>query len=153
MGPVGGIIPHKDTVFRLPLSSEEKPHDLTTKEDLGDENFGLSSNKRVRIPCSFRTHLELTSGPILERLPPSRSFPKEKDRDLTTEGLSDEDFGLASTKRTPVPRCWTSFETQLELTPCLQIVGLGDCRSFKLLRRNAAAPPSSILWLLHRLYN
>lgn len=64
---------------------------------------------------------------------PSCPWPKERDRDVTTkEDLGDDNFGLASIKRVPVPHCWRSFGTQLELTSGLKIAYSGDCRPSKL---------------------
>ncbi|UKZ69264.1 uncharacterized protein TrAtP1_010276 [Trichoderma atroviride] len=48
------------------------------------------------------------------------------------EDLGEENFGLASVKRVPVPHCWRSFGTQLELTSGLKIAYSGDCRPSKL---------------------
>ncbi|OAA50413.1 hypothetical protein NOR_00863 [Metarhizium rileyi] len=60
---------------------------------------------------------------------PSCPFPNGKDRDLTgVEDLGKENFGLASIKRIPVPHCWRSYGTQLELTSGLRIAYSGDCR-------------------------
>ncbi|KFG81572.1 putative tRNA processing endoribonuclease Trz1 [Metarhizium anisopliae] len=60
---------------------------------------------------------------------PSCPFPNGKDRDMTTaEDLGEENFGLASIKRIPVPHCWRSYGTQLELTSGLRIAYSGDCR-------------------------
>jgi len=60
---------------------------------------------------------------------PSCPWPKDRDRDMTTrEDLGDESFGLASIKRVPVPHCWRSYGTELELTSGLRIAYSGDCR-------------------------
>ena len=63
---------------------------------------------------------------------PSCPWPNDKDRDMTTsEDLGADaaaNFGLASIKRIPVPHCWRSYGTQLELTSGLRIAYSGDCR-------------------------
>lgn len=60
---------------------------------------------------------------------PSCPFPNSKDRDITTaQDLGSENFGLSSIKRIPVPHCWRSYGTQLELTSGLKIAYSGDCR-------------------------
>lgn len=60
---------------------------------------------------------------------PSCPSPDEQDRDMTTaEDLGEENFGLRSIKRIPVPHCWRSYGTQLELTSGLRIAYSGDCR-------------------------
>ncbi|KAF4448799.1 hypothetical protein F53441_7848 [Fusarium austroafricanum] len=42
--------------------------------------------------------------------------------------LENDDFGLRAIKRIPVPHCWLSFGTELELTSGLRIAYSGDCR-------------------------
>ncbi|KHN99687.1 uncharacterized protein MAM_02540 [Metarhizium album ARSEF 1941] len=60
---------------------------------------------------------------------PTCPFPNGKDRDMTTaEDLGQDNFGLASIKRIPVPHCWRSYGTQLELTSGLRVAYSGDCR-------------------------
>ncbi|KAI9166589.1 putative nucleolar complex protein 14 [Paramyrothecium foliicola] len=57
------------------------------------------------------------------------SSPWDDERELTTaEDLGEENFGLASIKRIPVPHCWKSYGTQLEFTSGLRIAYSGDCR-------------------------
>ncbi|GAO13108.1 uncharacterized protein UV8b_03496 [Ustilaginoidea virens] len=53
------------------------------------------------------------------------------DRDIyvvAAKDLGDENFGLAGIKRVPVPHCWRSFATELELASGLRIAYSGDCR-------------------------
>jgi ribonuclease Z len=98
-----------------------------------------NSNATLAISCIGRYRVLLEELSQIEDIGfhrlrfPSCPFPKEKDRDLTTkEDLGDENFGLASIKRVPVPHCWRSFGTQLELTSGLKIAYSGDCRPSKL---------------------
>ncbi|KAH7252500.1 beta-lactamase-like protein [Fusarium tricinctum] len=42
--------------------------------------------------------------------------------------LEENDFGLKSITRVPVPHCWMSFATELELTSGLRMAYSGDCR-------------------------
>lgn len=52
-----------------------------------------------------------------------------KDKNLTTrQDLGDDNFGLNSIKRIPVPHCWRSYATEIELTSGLRIAYSGDCR-------------------------
>ncbi|KAM4057137.1 beta-lactamase superfamily protein [Hirsutella rhossiliensis] len=74
---------------------------------------------------------------------PSCPWTRGKDRDVTTAqdlaamaagggggggGGGDDAWGLASITRVPVPHCWRSYGTQLELTSGLRIAYSGDCR-------------------------
>ncbi|ODA76973.1 hypothetical protein RJ55_07490 [Drechmeria coniospora] len=60
---------------------------------------------------------------------PSCPSTDDRDRDTTTrDDLGDENFGLACIKRIPVPHCWRSYATELELTSGLRIAYSGDCR-------------------------
>ncbi|KAK4083947.1 hypothetical protein Purlil1_10580 [Purpureocillium lilacinum] len=94
-----------------------------------------NSNATLAISCigRYRTMLEELSQVEdmgFHRLRfPSCPWPKDRDRDMTTrEDLGDENFGLASIKRIPVPHCWRSYGTELELTSGLRIAYSGDCR-------------------------
>ncbi|KOS18474.1 Ribonuclease Z 1 [Escovopsis weberi] len=57
-----------------------------------------------------------------------------RDRDVTTAQMlgtpadHGDDFGLRSIRRVPVPHCWRSYGTQLELASGLRIAYSGDCR-------------------------
>ncbi|KAF5555585.1 ribonuclease Z [Fusarium napiforme] len=42
--------------------------------------------------------------------------------------IENGDFGLRTIKRVPVPHCWLSYGTELELTSGLRIAYSGDCR-------------------------
>ncbi|KAH6964344.1 beta-lactamase-like protein [Fusarium avenaceum] len=42
--------------------------------------------------------------------------------------LDENDFGLKSITRIPVPHCWMAFATELELTSGLRMAYSGDCR-------------------------
>ncbi|KAF4981353.1 hypothetical protein FZEAL_2838 [Fusarium zealandicum] len=42
--------------------------------------------------------------------------------------LQENDFGLRSITRVPVPHCWLSFGTEIELSSGLRIAYSGDCR-------------------------
>ncbi|KAF4342232.1 ribonuclease Z [Fusarium beomiforme] len=42
--------------------------------------------------------------------------------------IENGDFGLRAIKRIPVPHCWLSYGTELELTSGLRIAYSGDCR-------------------------
>ncbi|EGR48534.1 Hypothetical protein TRIREDRAFT_61701 [Trichoderma reesei QM6a] len=100
------------------------------------------SNATLAISCIGRYRIMLEELSQVEDIGyhrlrfPSCPYPKEKDRDLTTrEDLLGDDennnFGLASIKRVPVPHCWRSYATQLELTSGLKIAYSGDCRPSK----------------------
>ncbi|KAL6788360.1 hypothetical protein J3E68DRAFT_416691 [Trichoderma sp. SZMC 28012] len=98
-----------------------------------------NSNATLAISCIGRYRILLEELSQIEDIGyhrlrfPSCPWPKEKDRDLTTrEDLGEENFGLASIKRVPVPHCWRSFGTQLELTSGLKIAYSGDCRPSRL---------------------
>ncbi|KAM0263026.1 hypothetical protein ACHAQJ_001404 [Trichoderma viride] len=98
-----------------------------------------NSNATLAISCIGRYRVLLEELSQIEDIGfhrlrfPSCPWPKEKDRDLTTkEDLGEDNFGLASIKRVPVPHCWRSFGTQLELTSGLKIAYSGDCRPSKL---------------------
>lgn len=100
------------------------------EQSLKDKN-----NASLAISCigRYRTMLEELSQVEdmgFHRLRfPSCPWPGERDRDLTTkEDLGEENFGLASIKRIPVPHCWRSYGTELELTSGLRIAYSGDCR-------------------------
>jgi ribonuclease Z len=100
-----------------------------------EQSLRDGSNATLAISCigRYRTMLEELSQVEdigFHRLRfPSCPFPNGKDRDMTTtEDLGEENFGLASIKRIPVPHCWRSYGTQLELTSGLRIAYSGDCR-------------------------
>ncbi|TQS34044.1 hypothetical protein Golomagni_05590 [Golovinomyces magnicellulatus] len=62
---------------------------------------------------------------------PSCPQANQRDRDITTKkdlAEYEQDFGLAGIKRIPVPHCWRSYGTELELTSGLRIAYSGDCR-------------------------
>lgn len=97
------------------------------------------SNATLAISCIGRYRILLEEVSQVEDIGfhrlrfPSCPIAKEKDRDLTTsEDLGEENFGLASIKRIPVPHCWRSYATQLELTSGLRIAYSGDCRPSRL---------------------
>ena len=53
-----------------------------------------------------------------------------RDIDVATRQHMDlnDDFGLTAIRRVPVPHCWRSMGTELELTSGLRIAYSGDCR-------------------------
>ncbi|KAK5989882.1 Ribonuclease Z 1 [Cladobotryum mycophilum] len=97
-----------------------------------------NSNATLAISCIGRYRVLLEELSQVEDIGfhrlrfPSCPLPREKDKDLTTrEDLGEENFGLASIKRIPVPHCWRSYATQIELTSGLKIAYSGDCRPSK----------------------
>lgn len=66
---------------------------------------------------------------------PNCPWPDRRDVDVATAdalaaaaGDGGDTWGLASITRVPVPHCWRSYATQLELTSGLRVAYSGDCR-------------------------
>ena len=102
------------------------------EQSLRDKN----NNATLAISCIGRYRMMLEELSQIEDLGfhrlrfPSCPWPASKDRLITTsEDLGPtQNFGLASITRIPVPHCWLSYGTQLELTSGLRIAYSGDCR-------------------------
>lgn len=102
-----------------------------------DQALADQSNAKLAISCIGRYRALLEELSQIEDIGfhrlrfPSCPYNTRGDRDITTkEDLAEyeQDFGLAGIKRIPVPHCWRSYGTELELTSGLRIAYSGDCR-------------------------
>ncbi|KAM0562048.1 hypothetical protein ACHAPJ_002491 [Fusarium lateritium] len=91
------------------------------------------SNAKLAVSCISRYRSLLEEVSQVEDIGFHRlHFPNCTDKhDKLNTGrleLQDNDFGLKSITRVPVPHCWLSFGTEIELTSGLRIAYSGDCR-------------------------
>ena len=100
-----------------------------------EQSLRDGSNATLAISCIGRYRIMLAELSQVEDIGfhrlrfPSCPLSGEQDRDITTsKDLGEDNFGLAGIKRIPVPHCWRSYGTELELTSGLRIAYSGDCR-------------------------
>ncbi|UNI13973.1 Ribonuclease Z [Purpureocillium takamizusanense] len=122
------VISHLHADHHLGAASLVKAWYEQTLKDKSNATLAISCIGRYRSMLEELSQVEDIGFHRL-RFPSCPWETRDRDRDVTTrKDLGDDNFGLASIKRVPVPHCWRSYGTQLELTSGLRIAYSGDCR-------------------------